>query len=238
MHEVTSECDDLVQKSTYCYSPTKDGKRVSDGKNTFRRVVTLTLPLMFSPFVWLRHRYSYEDVVDTLNCLRSIHLWYLALLFGIQMSSSSIKIAFSTPRAMTFSSKAIIMLKIAQHLKQTYSFSNENKLDKQVDDHVPPLPVHRIHSNTYSYWKVRAQKQNIHMLTINIIKEAFQWQQLTLLPMWMEGDYIYMVRMVKRERLEESRRPIDSLVTQPIDIQYCGERWAGLTDEVMFFAPE
>ena len=104
----------------------------------------MRLPLTFCPDTWVRHRYSLEDVVDVLNYNQSDILWHLALLLGIPLSNSSVKISFAHPTAMVFSSKAIVMVKITNHLRRYYAFAPQNVLDKTHEDHVPPLPVHRL----------------------------------------------------------------------------------------------
>jgi hypothetical protein len=236
---IQSEFGGIVQHTSFEYKVHDSGRRIQvEQRGMMKRTVKMTLPLMFSPDVWRRHEYSLEDVIDTLNYFKSIHLWQLAVLLGIPMSSSSVKAAFSSPTAMVFSSKAIVMYKIASHLRKYYTFPTCSVLDRTHEDHVPPLPVHRIDPKVYTYWKSKCSldKSHIHMLGENV-SEVFTWRDIYMLPMWMEHDCIYMIRGVEENVFTACQRESDSLSTRPLMFRCGGVRYFGLIDEAAFFLP-
>lgn len=241
---IDSACQGMIQHSEFYYTVDENGRRVqvhnsTPKAGTMRRRMQMKLPLLLSPDVWIRHNYSLADVIETLNYYRSIHLWQLAVLLGIQLSSSSVKLSFSTPISMVFSSKAIVMCKIANHLRKYYTFPTAVVLDKTHEDHVPPLPVNRIPAAEYDHWKQRApDRQDISMLSDNVIAEPFAWRNVLLAPMWMEGDCVYMIRVVDEPTFVASGREALSLATQPIRFRdHQNRRYCGLVDEAAFFLP-
>lgn len=238
-------CSGLNQTTEFHYTVDANGKRValpelSNAKpGTMRRRMCMRLPLLFSPEVWIRHKYSLADVIETLNYFRSIHLWQLAVLLGIPLSNSSVKLAFSTPTSMVFSSKAIVLVKIANHLRKYYKFAKTCVLDKTHEDHVPPLPVHRVPMPTYQLWKQHtpSDKNRVNMLSRNSVAQVFTWNGVQMVPLWMEGDCIYMIRVVTQLMFEQSGRESDALATKPIEFMCAGMLYCGLVDEAAFFLP-
>ena len=133
---IVTEHQGLTQITHIPYTHETDGRRtLSTAKRCSTRTMRLCLPLLFTPEVWVRHQYSLEDVVDTLNYFKSNQLWKLAVLLGIPLSNSSVKISHSSPTSMVFSSKAIVMVKIVAFLRKHYIFPDKSVLDKTHDDH-------------------------------------------------------------------------------------------------------
>lgn len=240
MTAVMTENEGLNQMTEIHYTLDENGNRIptAQGK-VMRRRMKMKLPLSFSPEVWHRHEYSLSDVIHTLDCFLSRHLWQLALMLGIPLSNSSVKLSFSSPTAMVFSSKAIVLIKIGQQLEKFYSFPERDVLDKNHDEHVPPLPIHRIDASDYQLWKSRTPKSrnDITILQTNVIDHVFHWKGIMMVPMWMESDCIYMMRVVTDETLINSKREHDSLATRPFCFDYKGQRLWGLCDEASFFLP-
>jgi hypothetical protein len=231
----------ITQITKFSYKVDKNGRRVRVTQNgDMCRTMNMRLPLIFSPEVWSRHDYSLEDVIDTLNYFRSIHLWQLAVTLGVPLSNSSVKLAFSSPTSMVFSSKAIVMVKIATHLRKHYKFPAQSVLDRTHEDHVPPLPVHRIPARTYQMWMGRTpqEKTETSMLTENEVEHLFTWKDILLVPMWMEKDCIYMIRVIDEHTFHASKRDCDSLSTRPIHFRCKGFLFYGLVDEAAFFLPD
>jgi hypothetical protein len=242
---IVTEHAGLLQKTEFYYTLGENGKRclVTNPTNTqglMRRRMVMNLPLSFSPDTWVRHRYALADVIETLNYFRALHLWQLAVLLGIPLSNSAVKLSFAIPTSMVFSSKAIVLMKIANHLRQYYTFPKSHVLDKTKEDHVPPLPVHRIPSTMYQEWKLctPVDKTQISMLTQNKIERLLSWNNIQFAPMYMEGDYIYTIRVVSKEIHDQSGREADSLATKPVDILCADKLYCGLYDEAVFFLPE
>lgn len=241
---IKTEHEGLTQCATFHYRVDPDGRRIQvktpeDG--TLRRTIRMNLPLICCPDMWIRHNYSLEDVVDTLNYIKPYDLWQLAVIFGIQLSNSSVRMAFSAPKSIHLSSKATVMIKIAQLLQKYYVFPSHNVLDKTHDEHVPALPVHRINARQYHYWKSRTPRERIDTswLRPNRVSEFYHWREILLTPLWMEGDAIYMIRVVRRQVYIDSGRNIDVPATRPpVYLLGQDETYFGLADEAAFFLPE
>jgi hypothetical protein len=203
---VTTEHEGLTQVSNLNYSFDENGKRHLEGP--CKRTIKLRLPLIFTPEVWRRHEYSLEDVIDTLNYFKSNQLWQLALLLGIPLSNSSVKLSFSGPCSLVFSSKAIVMVKIGDLLRKHYSFPETSVLDKTHNDHVPQLPVHKIRADSHQYWKARVPESSYSHLERKNISEFFSWKDIQMVPMALEGDHLYMIRVVAEGVFLNSEREI------------------------------
>lgn len=237
---ISTEHDGLTQITRIQYAVEENGCRKLCA-NGIVRTMRLCLPLIFTPEVWVRHEYSLEDVVDTLNFFQSNQLWQLAVLLGIPLSNSCVKPTFSRPTAMVFSSKAIVMVKIVAFLRKHYEFSNASVLDKTHDDHVPPLPVHYIPSDLYQHWKEKAlaQKDAVSMLRKNRVDELFVWKDITMALMGIEGDHLYMIRAVSADVFLQSHRETDSYAAKPVHFVLPDKRvYYGCIDEASFFLPK
>lgn len=243
---VRSECAGLNQVTQFYYTVDDTGKRceVRPGAKppagTMRRRMHMRLPLLFSPEMWIRHKYSLSDVIETLNYFRSIHLWQLAVLLGIPLSNSSVKLAFSTPTALVFSSKAIVLVKIANQLRKFYTFSKVAVLDSTHEQHVPNVAVHRVPMETYQRMKKQApaDQNQISMIGSNTVEQVFDWEDIQIVPMWMESDSVYCVRVVPEDVFIKSGRECDSLVTKPVEFVCKGKKYCGVVDESCFLLPQ
>jgi len=231
---------DLNQGTEIHYKLDVSGSRVAAGEGVcMTRRMRMKLPLLFCPHVWRRHSYSLSDVVDTLNYFASMLLWQLAVLLGLQLSNSSVKLAFSSPSAMVFSSKAIVIERITKQLDKYYKFPPSSVLEKTHEEHVPPLPIHRINGMDYQLWKSRTPTREAqhNMMKVNVIEDVFEWKSITLVPMGMEDDCIYMIRVVDMRTFEESGRECGSLCERPMHFSLNGADMYGLCDEAAFFLP-
>lgn len=240
---IQSEVHGLIQKTVLHYTLDETGtKRVAceEGK-CMRRTVRLRLPLNFNPETWQRHGYSMEDVIDTLNYHGSIHLWQLALQLCVQLSSSSVKLSFTSPTAMNFSSKAIVVFKIAKQLKEFYKFSATNRLDKSLIEHVPSIPVHRIPNSTYELWRQHSplKEQGVSFLSVNERTMLMPWKDIQMLPMWIEQNgSLYLIRVVTPEVMKAAGRMGNSLASSPPSFKCQGNLYYGLVDEVGLYLPQ
>ena len=226
----------LVQESVFSYRIDNNGRRRLDDDGITRKI-RLTLPLMLTPDVWMRHEFSLVDVVDVLDCFKANQLWQLAQLLGIPVSSSSVKLGFSSASSIVCCSKAIIMEKITKTIRERKDIilRDQNVLDRTHEDHVPQLPVHYISNSEYSYWKGKVQPMN--MLTENIVDGLFKWKDILLTPIGLEGDHLYMIRVVSLDVFKASNRHCDSLVTKPVPFVFQGQIYCGLIDEAAYFLP-
>lgn len=201
-------------------------------------MVRMRLPLNMTPAMWLRHQYSLLDVVDTLNYFRSIHLWQLAVLLCLPIANSSVKLGFSTPVSMHFSSKAQVLTKITGHLSQNYVFPAHEVLDTVHVDHVPSLPVHRIPSAEYQRCK-QSVAETMSIVHINRCPRVWTWSGVTMVSLRLEGDALYAMRVVPESVFLRSGRECRSMATTPMRFRVPGEPevYYGLTDEASFFLP-
>uniref|UniRef100_A0A6C0CL08 Uncharacterized protein n=1 Tax=viral metagenome TaxID=1070528 RepID=A0A6C0CL08_9ZZZZ len=233
---IMSYHDGLVQESVFNYRLDNNGRRRVDEAG-ITRTITLTLPLMLTPDVWMRHEFSLVDVVDVLDCFKANQLWQLAQLLGIPVSSSSVKLGFSSASSIVCCSKAIIMEKITKTIRERKDIilREQNVLDRTHEDHVPQLPVHYISNSDYSYWKSKMQPMN--MMSENIIDDMFVWKDITMTPLGQEGDHLYMIRLVSWDVFKASNRQCDSLVTKPVPFVFQNKIYCGLIDEAAYYLP-
>lgn len=131
------------------------------------------------------------------------------------------------------------MFKIASLLRKHYTFPSASVLDRTHEDHVPPLPVHRIDPKLYAHWKSQTSpdRSGISMLQENILSDVFRWKDIIMLPMWLENDCLYMIRGVDEPTFIASERECDSLSVRPLHFSCNGVRYYGLIDEAAFFLP-
>ena len=178
-------------------------------------------------------------MVDIFNYNNSDLLWQLAVMLGIPLTNSSVKLSFARPTSMVFSSKAIVMVRIMNQLRQYYEFSSQSVLDKTHEEHVPPPPVHRIPSEEYQHWKVITEAcEPLKMMGPNERPELFQWRGIHMAPVCMEDSSIYMIRTITEEQSQRTGRTGDSLVSRPVVFHAQGKTYHGLVDEASFFLPE
>lgn len=237
---IETEEDGLIQRTCIHYTTDRQGKRIRcRAGEGITRTIVMHLPLAFSPSTWVRHRYSFEDMVDIFNYNNSDLLWQLAVMLSVPLTNSSVKLSFARPTSMVFSSKAIVMVRIMNQLRQYYNFSSQSVLDKTHEEHVPPPPVHRITSEEYQHWKmITAACEPLRMLGPNERPELFAWRGILLAPVCMEDNSIYMIRVITEEQSKRTGRTGESLVSQPVVFHTQGKTYHGLVDEACFFLPE
>ena len=233
----------LTQKSVMNYTVV-DGKRVplpdtvDPSERVFQRSISMNLPLGFNPDTWRRHGYSFNDVVDTLDSFSSMHLWQFVLLCGLAPQSSSIKAAFQKPTSLTYSSKKIALTRITNFIGMSFKFPDQSVLDQIHTDHVPPPPIHRIPTQLYYKWKKLTPLPLTRKFLIpNYVNDVFEWNGIMMIPWEMQGDNIYMIRLVQKSEFVRSGRRDDSYSTRCPKFIYKDKTYYGIYDEVAFFLP-
>jgi hypothetical protein len=228
--------DGLTQMTTYNYE-VDDSRRV--GGNTFSRIVALTLPLFLTMDVWKRHNYSVSDIKSTLEYFSAVHLWQCALLHGVSPSNSAIKLAFSTPESMVYGSKAIVIRKIEKILIQQHNFPEKGSvLDTLREDHIPPIPIHCLATTAFNKCSSLLPTKPVNLLSELTFDCYFQWKDIYMVPLWIEKDALYMIRIIpKKVFLESGRLKNNSLSNQPVKILIQGEEYCGV-EESCFFMPK
>lgn len=235
---------DTVQTVAYYYTTDQNGNRVKQEEDQkqkhVRRVVRMKLPLNCTPQMWSRYNYSIEDVVDTVNPYPPIVLWRLAVMLGIPLSNSSVKLVFSTPTSMVFASKSIVMTKITLKLAEHYQFQPQSILDKQHPDHVPPMPISRVPTAHYQEWRAHTfpNKKSIRMTQLNYVARVFTWQGITIVPLYMEDNSIFCMRVITEDEFEACGRVSCSMATKPIRFSCQNITYCALVDEAVMMLPE
>jgi len=230
----------LTQETLVNYNIEQHNKRShSSEKSIFTRTVTLHLPLFLTIPVWKRHSYTLEDIHCTLEFFSSVHLWQCALLFGISASGSAIKLAFSTPESMVYGSKAIVIRKIEKIIQNQYDFPKKGSvLDTVRDDHIPPLPLHRLDTVTFENLMSYLPQKPVCMLETILIQDYVTWKDIMIVPLWIEKEAVYCIRIVLQTVFSGSDRMQNTcLSTRPLQIQIGDTLYAGL-EEAMFFVSE
>lgn len=217
-------------------------ERLDSGNVVIEKTVDLKLPLFMTLDVWKRHGYSLGDIQTTLEYFSSVHIWQCALMLGISPCSSAIKLSFASPESIVFSSKCIAIKKILRVLKQEGLFDEGvSVLDIARKDHIPPIPVHLVTDANYQLLDDMIPKKVDHFNPM-FYPQVFEWSDIVMVPLWVEGDAIYATRVVAKEEFDRSRRHSgDIQATKPLDIRvgtadhvqsatmYCG------VEEVCFF---
>ena len=230
--------DGLTQYTTMSYDLIDLKRTRVNKKYNFTRYVYLHLPLFLTIPLWIRHGYSILDIQATLEYFSSIHLWQCALLLGAPASNSAIKVSFATPDSMVYGSKAIAIRKIKKILQANFDFpSHGNILDTVRDEHVPPLPVHVVNAEIYNNM-LSAIPEHVNMLGTISFDIFFNWNDIQIVPMWVEKDALYCVRIIDRVIFDASNRvQTPSLSNRPLDILVGKNKFAGV-EEAMFFVRE
>lgn len=199
--------------------------------------IRLNLPLFLTIPVWIRHGYSLTDIRTTLDFFSALHLWQCALLFGIPISSSAIKISFATADSMIYGSKAIVIKKIERLLRLTGKFDNPTTvLDTTREDHIPPLPLHRVSKLYFTTVCEILPREHVDIMRTIFYDKYISWRDIQIVPLWIEKNAIYCVRIVATETYRASGRTCEQgqLSTRPLEIHIGGQTYAGL-EEAMFF---
>jgi hypothetical protein len=201
------------------------------------RTVHMVLPLFLTLPVWQRHDYSLDDVQVTLDCFSAENLWQCALLLGVTTSNSAVKLSFTTPESLVFSSKAIVIRKLIKLLHDNQFFTSQvSVLDKVRDEHEPPLPIHRLCRSDFELLCSLMPTQPVALLRAIPVVRTFRFKNTDIVPLWVEGGALYCVRVVPADVYQSARKPCRSLSTRPLDIRIGDLEYAGL-EEAMFFEP-
>ena len=236
MQLIHNESEGLTQITMYNYTLSED--EFKPQQNVFERIVRLNLPLFLTVQVWQRHGYTLNDIKTTLEYFPAIHLWQCALLHGISASNSAIKLAFSTPESMVYGSKAIVIRKIEKMISQNYQFSNiyPSVLDVLREDHIPPIPIHPL--NELEWYKLTSLLPTTpltNLLETIYYKNYFQWKDIFMVPLWVEKEAIYTIRIVTEKTFNTSGRTQNTISTRPLDIRIGNDVYCGVEEACFFY---
>lgn len=233
VEDIIYKHEGLTQVLQWSYN-VKNCRRYSNNtEHQFEQVIKLNLPLFMTIPVWKRHGYSISDITTTLNFFSSMHLWQCALLFGIIPSNSAIKIAFSTRQSMVFGSKAIVIRKLVKLLEDIFT-EDGSVLDDIRDDHIPPLPLHKINIAQYEKIYKWLPKKKINMLKDIYIEDFVRWKDIKIAPLYVEKGALLCVRIIDVDVFNKSKRDKKSLSNKPLSIIIKSVQYVGV-EECMFF---
>ena len=235
---VTSLHEGLIQQTTMTYNLDEDMKRCPG--TTFCRRISFHLPLFLTVEFWKRHEYSLQDIRTTLQFFASVHLWQCALLYGgISPLNSAIKLAFSKPESMIYGSKAIVIKNIIKklHDEQQYSFSDKDPsvLDTLRQDHIPPLPLHKLSAVDWESLVNLTPTEPVDLLSGLTYPYAFAWKDIHLVPLAFEKGAIRAMKIIRSEVFYASGRvKRESMSNQPVAVRIAGQEYCGV-DELCLF---
>ena len=223
----------LTHKRIYNYDIDISGR--IDG-STFEREVVLCLPLFLSFNVWERYQYTFDDITTTLSFFPSILLWQLALLYDITPSHSAVKMAFSTPESLSISAKAMVIRKLEQVILETHDLQPSTSiLDTRRDEHIPPIPLNTISDKQWTTLKKNIPYKDIDLINPIKLSNAFVWKDILMMPLCIEHEAIYAVRLISKKEFEESYRfPIRALANRPFIVLIGQDEYYGV-EEACFF---
>lgn len=111
----------------------------------------IRLPLHMNIEVWRRHKYSYQDIRQTLNTYCCVDLWRLCNILGVQCPLTNVVVSVTFPRYCTLHSRSLSVKKMMTYFKEKHvEFkSNKNVLFTQSTLYTPVLPLHKLSSTYY-----------------------------------------------------------------------------------------
>lgn len=180
----------------------------------------MTLPLMITPEVWLRHGYCLSDIKRTLDSFPAQCITQLALIMGIPVSNKQMKIDFTSDLSRTFNAKANHTNKIMQTLTEKKIFPTEPSiLDTERLQHVPPLPLHRIENECYqmlkTQWLQSSHVKELDFLQPNYTSRIHHWRQVQWIPIGLENEALLMHRVISWDMFIATGRLHKTMVHKP-----------------------
>jgi len=133
-------------------------KKYPDKHGPTRTHIRAALPMQLTPTYWLRHQLTGKDI-DTIMCaMPSTSVTITGLCYGVDVPMSALKPAYSSPYAVSISSKTVVTRRVKQAIAKIRDemVSRNPRLQRQrqqlIDvldtvsiassDHSPPLPRH------------------------------------------------------------------------------------------------
>ena len=201
-------------------------------------VLQVSLSLFLTIPVWIRHDYSFDDIRNTIRKFDSNSLWKCASLFGIQPSRSSIKLSFSNPTSITFGSKSVVCKKLMKYIINNFhQFSNNQSVITDLNNgHVPPIPSHNLTLVEYNEIVQNLPEIPLNLLSVLHFRKCFQFKDISYVPLWIEANYIYCIRIITEVNYLKSRecRLKSGVGNRPVQIYIKNKLYYGL-EESMYF---
>ena len=115
--------------------------------------------------------------------------------------------------------------------------NGQSVLDVQREDHIPPLPIHRLGLEEWTKLN-RLLPESINLMEQISFPRVFKWNDIDMVPIWYEKGAIYTVRIVPLHVFVASGRIKKlSLCNKPLNIKIDQDLYCGL-EESCFFVGE
>lgn len=203
------------------------------------RLVKFSLPLLATPNMWIRHKYSLQDIQETLHFLSSGHIWKLASLLGYTTPYFAVQPTHATRTDIKFSDKKNTLNKILTYVQSHYTLSKTSVLERSHSHHNPPLPAHHVPGEHYNHLRslIPTTSSWSHMKHNEIYFDFYNWRGVQLIPIRLEGNHILCMRVVPLQQVIDAGRDISCMCTKPMTFLKNNQLYAALTDESCFLLP-
>lgn len=200
------------------------------------------LPLSLTPDVWLRYKYTLDDIRVTLHAHPPELVTQLTLLLGITITQKQVQPNSTDDVARTFISKSPHIRRIVDRIPASWPILKEYKqsvLDKVHLEHVPPLPIVHVTPQLYqeAQEKLLPPDYDIDFYDDNKWNGALvNWSDIQLLPTCQDpkDHSILCWRMIKWSVYSSSGRNITIPICRPAIFIIQGVRYARV-EEACFF---
>jgi hypothetical protein len=136
-------------------------KELSD--MTIHEHICIRLPLRLQSSYWNRHGLSLPDIHQTIDCTSTIHIWQLALVEKLSISTSSVRIRHSSQTTISYAGKANAISKLMKIYQERYkersswksclTWPETEALDLtsvQTRNTLYPFPIHYVRPDTFA----------------------------------------------------------------------------------------
>jgi hypothetical protein len=161
--------------------------------------ICIRLPARLLVSYWDRHGLSLQDIHQTIDCTSTVHIWQLALLEKLSISSSSVRIRHSSQTSVSYAGKANAISKLMKIYQERYKTraqwrscltwpltpSSNDSFDTtsvQARQTLYPFPIHYIRHDVFQKLKdihslstSASHNQNLHANSAN--PKDFQYSQ-------------------------------------------------------------
>lgn len=159
-------------------------------------ICNLRLPITLLCTYWKRHDLSIADAYQCINYVPAQFIWMLALLYGQDLSPSSLKPSFANETDVLVSSKAIAVKKIIRII--THKFSHIDKIFADPSSqHIPAIPTHYISRALYDV-AASALSPVLDIHTTNVVHGFISYVGVLWLPRLFEGASISCTRVIRK----------------------------------------
>ena len=207
--DISYEHDDLTQKSCRVRLYNNDTHTTPTVTN-----ITMTLPASLTPTVWRRHLLSVSDIFDIIDYFPAAYIWQLALLFGIDLSGSAVKMSFAQNKDLLIGAKSIVLRKLSKIIMQKYTLVNNviplsgTRLARGVihSHHVPIIPQQLVPQHIITdLVALIPLKRSIYKPLVNCGNKSYTYLDKEWLPLGIEGKHaVYCAKLVSASDFQDA----------------------------------